>query len=258
MRVHLFGLPISTHRRLRSESVDWKDAVPTPHVFRATPLSTNDQSVVTEGELEEVVRAVGEGFTHIIMAGNRNWKKVQDRLQFDCRVHIAKLWEPIKDISWELLRGRLHTAVAIDEVWLDKVSPRDLRHALLLPPTIFATTRNTDRYWNRCDVYVEERIPEAEALLSVVEKEHRRPDSTGGRSWLDDKKLRYKFDPSKHASSKAARDGAKEFRFCYEVIPGFHFDVRDERGGAFPMQIGGKMTKVHHCNITPWGHVRKG
>jgi len=101
-------------------------------------------------------------------------------------------------------------------------------------------------------------MSEAEQLLSVVEREHRKPDSGGGRSWIDGRKLRFKFDPSKHALSPSARTGAREYRFCYEVMPGFHYDVREDGGKAFSIEIGGKGTAVHHCNVTPWGHVRKG
>lgn len=258
MNIHLFGLPISTHRRLEEESDGWKDAVPAPHLFRPTPISTNEHAPFTEGELKILRDAVGEGFTHIVIPGSRDWKVVQSRLQFDCRVHVARLWEPARDVTWRLLRESLHAAAKLDELWLRKVSPSDLRHPLLLPPAIFCTTRNTERYWYRCDVYSEERIPEAEQLLSVVEKEHRKADSTGRRSWIDGHKLRFKFDPSQHALSAGGRTGVKEYRFCYEVIPGFHYDVRADGGKAFIIKIGGKPTTVRHCNVTPWGHIRKG
>jgi hypothetical protein len=129
---------------------------------------------------------------------------------------------------------------------------------LLLPPSVFSTTRNTDRFWDRCDVYSEERIPEAAELLDVVENEHRRPDGNGNRSWIDARKWRYRIDPSKHGLSAADRAKTKGYRFCYEVPPGFHYDVTEDAGRTFIMQIDGKAQKVAHCNVTPWGHVRRG
>ena len=258
MKIHLFGLPISTHRRLEEESDGWKDAVPVPHLFRPSPISTNEHAAFTEGELRSLRDAVGEGFTHIVIPASRDWKVVQSRLRFDCRVHVVRLGEPLKDIVWTLLRESLYVAAKLDEGWLRRVSPSDLRHPLLLPPAIFRTTRYTEEFWHRCDVYSEERIPGAEHLLSVVEKEHRKPDSTGGRSWIDAQKLRFKFDPSRHAMSEGGRTGRKEYRFCYEVMPGFHYDVTDDAGRAYIIEIGGTPTTVHHCNVTPWGHVRKG
>lgn len=258
MKVHLFGLPLSTHRRLKEESDDWQDAVPEPHLFRATPISTNEYAPFTEGEIRDLAAAVAEGFTHIVIPASRNWKVLQSRFQFDCRVHIARLWEPLKDITWELLKEHLHAATKLDEIWLGKLCPTDVRHPLLLPPSVFFTVRNTCRYWQRCDVYSEEQIPEAEALLAVVEKEHRRPDGNGNRSWIDGRKWRYRIDPSKHGLSAADRAKGNAYRFCYEVPPGFHYDVTHDAGRTLDIQIDGKPQSVAHCNVTPWGHVRRG
>jgi len=258
LKVHLFGLPISTHRRLKEESEEWKEAVPTPHEFRATPVSSNSHLPFTDGELRALRDAVGEGFTHIVVPGSRDWKKVRAVFQFDCRVHIARLWEPLRDVTWRLLRDHLHAAVRLDESWLSKVSPGDVRHALLLPPAMFAPYRVAERYWHRCDVYAESLIPEAERLLQIVEREHRKPDSGGGRSWLDNRKLRYRLDPAKHGLSVADRTGVKTYRFCYEVSAGFHYDVEDDLGRTFVVDIGGKPEKLKHCNVTPWGHIRRG
>jgi hypothetical protein len=258
VKVHLFGLPVSTHRRLKDESEGWTDAVPDPHLFRASPISTNSYSPFTEGELRDLAAAVGDGFTHIVIPGSRDWKIVQARFQFDCRVHIARLREPLKDITWALLKESLHAATRLDEEWLGKLSPADLRHPLLLPPDVFSTTRNTHRYWHRCDVYSTGQIPEAEELLSIVDREHRKPDSSGNRSWIDSRKWRYRIDPSKHGLSSVDRAGGKVYRFCYEVPPGFHYDVTDDSGKTFIIQIDGKSQKLKHCNVTPWGRVRRG
>jgi hypothetical protein len=222
------------------------------------PVSTNGHAPFTQRELNGLRDTVREGFTHIVVPGSRDWKSVQASLQFDCRIHVARLWDPIRDTPWTVLKDALHAIARLDEEWLRKVAPSDLRHPLLLPPAIFSTNRDTDKYWHRCDVYSETRIAQAEELLAVVEKEHRKPDGGGGRSWIDGRRLRYKFDPSKHALSEAARAGAREYRFCYEVTPGFHYDVRDDNGKAFTIEIGGKSERMTHCNVTPWGHVRKG
>lgn len=146
----------------------------------------------------------------------------------------------------------------MDEIWLEKVSPKDLRHALLLPPPIFATTAKTADYWRHCDVYSDERITTAEQLLMEVEKEHRRQDGAGIRSWLDNRKRRYRFDPSRHALSAADRAQRKSYRFCYEIPSGFHYDVTDDAGREFKIDIGGKVHTLMHCNVTPWGVVRQG
>src|SRR6476469_1659941 len=113
MNVHLFGLPLSTHRRLKQESEGWQGAVP----------ATNEYAPFTKGEVRNLAAAGAEGFTHIVVPASRDWKVIQTRFQFDCRVNIARLWEPLKDITWDLLRERLHAATKLDELWLEKVCP---------------------------------------------------------------------------------------------------------------------------------------
>jgi hypothetical protein len=258
LKIHLLGLPISAHRRLEKESGGWVDAVPQPHQFRSTPSSTNDGAPLTVREVKDLRAAVGEGFTHVVIPGSRNWTVVLEILQFDCRVHMARLREPIRDITWEKVKNSLHMAAKLDEIWLRKLAPSDLRHPLLLPPSMFGTTRDTERYWHRCDAYSAAEIAKAERLLQIVEREHRRTDSSGVRSWVDGRRLRFKFDPSKHAVSDASRKGGKDYRFCYELIPGFHYDVTDSDGKRFRIiDINGNSVLVDHCNVTPWGRVRK-
>ena len=63
MKVLLFGLPISTHRRLKEESGDWQDAVPEPHKFSSIPTDTNLNTPYSVGELRDLKAAVGKGST---------------------------------------------------------------------------------------------------------------------------------------------------------------------------------------------------
>jgi hypothetical protein len=258
MKVHLFGLPISLHRRLKAASAGWMDAVPNGHEFRATPIESNEKGPFTQSEMEELAKAVGEGFTHIVIPANRNWGSVRTRLQFDCRIHLARLRQPLRDLTWDILKDALHEVASMDGVWLEKFCPKDLRHPLLLPPTVFATYRETAEYWRHCDAYAAERFPAAERLLEDVDRHHRRPDGQGGRSWLDAKKRRYRFDPALHGRSSTDRSNRKSYRFCYEVPAGFHYDVTDDDGGKFKIEIEGQSQKLTHCNVTPWGFVRRG
>lgn len=258
VKVLLFGLPISAHRRLKEESADWDGAVPQPHTFRSMPTTTNEYKEYSDGELRELKSAVGEGFTHIVVPASRDWKELHRRLLFDCRIHIARLWEPLRDVKWTDLKDLLHRLTLLDEKWIDKLRPADLRHPLLLPPPIFRTNRKTDKFWGTCDAYAEDRIDRAVRLLDTVEREHRKADGKGGRSWIDENNRRYRFDPAMHGRNVADRSNEKSFRFCYEVPPGFHYDVTDDRDRSFSIEIDGRAEDVKHCNISPWGHVRRG
>jgi hypothetical protein len=258
VKIVLFGLPISTQVRLKAESNEWADAVPAPHAFRSIPLTTNSNIPFSKGELDDLIGAVDDGFTHVVIPGRSDWKVVRSLLRFDCRVHTISIQVQLRKLTWEFLRSRLHEIAALDQAWLAKISPTDLRHALLLPPTFFKAGRETIDYWNKCEVYTEHRIADAERVLQVVEREHRKPDGQGGRSWIDDRKWRYRFDLSKHGISPPNRAGRKTFRFCYEVLQGFHYDVMDDSGGWFFVDINSKRERLKHCNVTPWGRVWRG
>ena len=258
MKLLLFGLPLSTDRRLRDHSGDWHEAVPDPHSFSAIPTSKNEHTPYSAGELRELKASVGAGFTHIVVPASRDWKKVQDQFQFDCRVHVARLWQPLRDVKWEDLKARLREIVSLDEKWLAELCPSDLRHALLLPPTVFRTNKRTDKYWHTCDAYSEKGITRAKALLEAVEREHRKKDRDGQRSWIDADDRRYKVDPSKHARTQDDRAGERSFRFCFEIPPGFHYDVEHEAGRPFSVPIDGHSELVTHCNVSPRGGIRRG
>jgi len=258
MKVHLFGLPKSAHIRLRNESREWSDAVPEPHDFRSTPILSNELGQVSKSEIDELAKAVGEGFNHIVLAGVREWKKVYSHLRLTAEFTSRGCAKPIRDLGWPLLRQQLRAVVSMDELWLRKLSPTDLRHALLLPPMVFATNHDTADFWQRCDVYAQELFGSAEQLLGYIEKHHRRPDERGGRSWLDSRNRRYRFDATRHGRSPADRAGVKSYRFCFEIPPGFHYDVCDDSGRTFTIAIDGCSQTVTHCNVTPWGKVRPG
>lgn len=256
MKIILFGLPISLNRRLKQESQEWNEAVPAGHGFRAVPLSSNSLGGFTKTELAELLDAVSDGFTHVVIPANRNWAEITKLFRFDCRVHVARLRDPLKDLTWPILKEALHRIARMDEIWLESICPKDLRHPLLLPPVVFATNNATADYWRQCDVYSKERFAYAERVLTEVERHHRRPDGNGVRSWLDSRNRRYRNDPSQHGRSTADRGQRKSFRFCYEVPPGFHYDVTDDSGNTFKIEIDGQVKTLKHCNVTPWGQVR--
>ncbi len=258
MKVHLFGLPKSAHIRLKEESDQWRNAVPVPHEFRSTPILSNELGRINNSEVEELARAIGEGFNHIVLAGVREWQKIYARLLYDGRIHIARLKEPIRDLPWPALQATLHAVVSLDEEWLRKLSPGDLKHPLILPPSVFATNRETEDYWRHCDVYSRDRFGSAEQVLEGVRRHHLRPDLQGNRSWLDSRNRRYRIDPSRHGRSDADRVGLKSYRFCSEIPPGFHYDVTDDAGRTFAIEIDGRIEKLTHCNVTPWGKIRRG
>ena len=96
---------------------------------------------------------------------------------------------------------------------------------------------------------------DAEQTLQHVERQHRKADGKGGRSWIDDRKWRYRSDLSKHGIFAQNRAGRKAFRFCYEVSYGFHYDLEEDLGSWFHIDIKGKRERLKHCNVNPWGMI---
>jgi hypothetical protein len=67
-------------------------------------------------ESAELEKSVGEGFTHIVIPANREWKEIKRRFRFDCRIHLARLQQPLRDLTWHILRDALHAIMGMDEV----------------------------------------------------------------------------------------------------------------------------------------------
>jgi len=116
VKIVLFGLLISTQARFKAESNNWGDAVPAAHSFRSVPLTTSSNIPFTKGELEDLKLAVVDGFTHIVIPGHSDWKVVQQRFRFDRRVHSVPMDVPLREMSWEFMRTRLHENAGLDEV----------------------------------------------------------------------------------------------------------------------------------------------
>ena len=148
MKIVLFGLPISTQERFKAESNNWAGAIPGAHSFRSVPLTTNSNVPFTKGELEDLKLAVEDGFTHIVIPGRSDWKVVRQLFRFDCRVHSVPVDVPLREMSWKFMRTRLHEIAALDEVWVARISPTDLRHALLLPRSA-PELRRMASFWRR-------------------------------------------------------------------------------------------------------------
>ncbi len=255
MQLHLCGLPLKLHRRLKEESLDWENALPEPHRLLVTPINSPSPRPFKRAEVDEIRTAVGEGFTHIVLLGTRDWKSIANGLEFDCRVHTLRIQVDYHSMAWEDVRAALREVVDLDTEWKVRVAPSDLRHQLLLPPTFFSTDRQTRNFWKFCDVYSKGQIESAAELLRLVDRVHRKR-SDGERVWVDARRLEYSVDPSLHSRANEERGGGALYRFCFPLPQGFHFDVRAHDGKRFEALIGERIRKVDYVNVTPWGHVR--
>ncbi len=194
---------------------------------RAAPATGNANqfsltSPFQKAEVDEIRTAVGEGFTHIVLLGTRDWKSIANGLEFDCRVHTLRIQVDYHSMAWEDVRAALREVVDLDTEWKVRVAPSDLRHQLLLPPTFFSTDRQTRNFWKFCDVYSKGQIESAAELLRLVDRVHRKR-SDGERVWVDARRLEYSVDPSLHSRANEERGGGALYRFCFPLPQGFHF-----------------------------------
>jgi len=256
VKIQLCGLPLSVHRRLMEESNDWDMGHEWVHTLRATPINHTSPRPFTLAELGEIAAAVGEGFTHIALAATRDWRRVAEDLKFDCRVAILRPVESNGVLSWPALRDEIWRAVAIEEIWLAQIAPRDVQHQLLLPPPVFTTHKGVHLYWEACDTYKVSGIEAAEKILKNVTSVHRKRRD-GQMVWVDAKGRDYKIDRSFHSRSQDDRQGVRRYRFCFQIPPGFHYDV-SKNGDTFDMELEGRAVSMTHANVTPWGYVRRG
>ena len=92
-----------------------------------------------------------------------------------------------------------------------------------------------------------------------LRKYHRRPDGKGARSWLDNPvaDVIESIPPNMDVRIPTVLS-AKHSVSAYEIPPGFHYDVTEDSGRAFGIDIDGRSITLTHCNVTPWGHVRRG
>lgn len=149
-------------------------------------------------------------------------------------------------------------AVQFERRWCDVVKPRDMNHALLLPPPSFEPARTLHDFWRKCDCYGDaSQLTGANNILQSVRANHRRSLSGMGSYWVDEKHRKFTIDRAGHARTTEDRQQLRRFRFCYEVLPGFHYDVVHVRGERFSLNGLQRLhTNIMRGNVDPWGSVR--
>jgi hypothetical protein len=256
VKVQVVGLPLTTHRRLKNEAGDWATALGPDHVFRSSPSSAWPS--IGQAEIADIRANVREGFAHIIVMPMRAWEVVRNSFRFDCRVVMARFTQEVEDLDWAFLKGVVSSLIDFEERWASRIRPKDVHDPLLLPPPTFEPARNVSNFWSNCDVYGKlSLIDDAQKVLAKVSKIHRKGRGAEGHSWVDTRGRQFKCDPSRHGRSKDEREGYKQFRFCFEVPEGFHYDVNHVSANEFWVtDLDRKTYRVRRANIDPWGRIR--
>ena len=152
---------------------------------------------------------------------------------------------------------------ALDEEleWSKTVKPEDESCCLLLPECCFQADAAVGHIWKAAAEVSIERIRLAAKAVEKFKDVHWLPHSPGSRAsavrkWID--------VGGKAFDHRGARHGVAPFprpwRFSYQVVPGFHFDVTSRDGrGTYVTDYDGARHAVKgsgHINVDSHGHVR--
>ena len=258
LRVQLVGLPLNVHRRLKPDFDAWYTLVQQEVSIRLAPSLSETSPEIGPRELKQVECNVQEGFTHIAVGPVRGWKELRKRFLFDCRLIKLRLPDDFLQLNWSRLKDALVAAVEFERRWRDVVKPGDMNHPLLLPPPSFEPAQDLRDFWQKCDCYGDtSQLTRVNNVLQKVKAVHRRSLHGMGSYWVDEKDRKFSIDRAGHARTIGERQGLRRFRFCYEVLPGFHYDVVHVRGERFSLKgLEGVHVNIMRGNVDSWGSVR--
>jgi len=160
----------------------------------------------------------------------------------------------IRDYGTSLFTDAVRRLVEFEELWRNIVRPRDTRSPLVLPEAVFEASPRVRHVWRLAQKvqHDDDRTAEVTQLLQSFRQEHYLK-----RYWRDANARR--FDPG------GARHGGhipseRCWKYCFEIPPGFHFDVSAELGGH--ISIRDAEGRVHeytnYANVDCHGYVRSG
>lgn len=140
--------------------------------------------------------------------------------------------------------------------WFETVKPKDEACCLLLPQCAFSAAADVQHIWTAASEPGLERIKLAARVSKRFEIEHWLPYKGGARAWIDSDGRVFDHRGARHGVAPFPR----AWKFSYQVMPGFHFDVTSRASRAFRLHSsdGGQHSKAGtgHINIDPHGYVR--
>jgi hypothetical protein len=256
LKIQIIGIPLRIYRRFSVDQVieNWTRSK-APIELRFLNSTENYRSTITDGLVRSVRKNVADGFSRIIAYPTTHTKLLKREFKFDCRLSLLDFKEDADSITWDFFSSALDDAIDVEVLWDQQVGPKDVRHALFLPPPSFVPANQLKRFWDECDVYDRARIRQAAAVIEDFQREHRK-NSAKGQCWMDSDERYFHIDRSRHGRAAAERDGQSPYRFAFLLPSGFHFDVERADDAEFWLtDLFGTRHKAAHLNATCWGQV---
>jgi hypothetical protein len=259
LRLQLAGLPLKTYRRLRPNLERWAADRQSEVQLRISPSNDEYQPRL---QLADIEKNIEDGFIHIAVVLTRETRELLRQQRYRCRTTLLEPQQRPLDVTWNEFQSLLTAAFRFERRWCKAVGPSDLSHPLLLPNVSFEPAVDLNGFWSHCDCYgMTTLLTTAHNFVGRFTSIHRRRSDTGPY-WLDRSGRAFRVDRSLHGRSARERSGRKLYRFCFELPPGFHYDVTGDHGGAFVID-GSDMSEgdvarhfdVARANVTPFGHL---
>ena len=253
------GLPLDSDRRVQSAL---KQRVPFPDVWEVKWMRSNSQTPgLAPSQLEGAAQtASSTGGAHLIIFRGR--KKHEDDLvvaqvapYFRVRWVERTLLKLIPH-SMDQLFEAINEFLSEELEWINTVKPHDESCCLLLPESAFSAAADVRHLWTAAAEAGVERIRFAARASERFKCRHWLPHQNGSRGWIDSDDRVFDHRGARHGVAPFPR----AWKFSYQVVPGFHFDVTSRVSRAFHVHaFDGRRHAVSqpgHINIDPHGYVR--
>lgn len=161
----------------------------------------------------------------------------------------------LRDFGTPRFLAGLEARIYFEMDWRNVIRPRALPDAaLLLPETAFEVETPLASVWARSQK-VSPSHDSLEAVAAYIEQ-IRGAYYKGDRTWEDAHGLRWRVDPSAHAT--CPRDRRWKYTVC--LPEHFHFDVHHHRRAPFslPDHAGNRRTFREYTNVDAHGWIRGG
>ena len=259
LRVQIAGLPARLYEQWKTSLNGWKADLPGDISVRVIPSGNTRYPLYTKHEFGRICEAIEEGYVHIIAFEGRNARDLSSSLKYDCRVTIAPVDTNVRIAGLTDILAVLETAIDFERRWCRTIRPQDLHNPLFLPPLCFSLSKGLNNHWKLSDCYRDTvQLGAAHDALKAVIASHRQNEPGAARFWQDSRQREFRNALALHGLAPAERQGRRRFRFCFEVLAGFHYDVVHNSRASFDL-IDFRNTRherLRRANVDPWGTVR--
>jgi hypothetical protein len=150
----------------------------------------------------------------------------------------------------------MNQVLAEELEWINTVKPHDESCCLLLPECAFSAAADVQHLWHAAAEAGIERIRLAALAGERFKMTHWLQTGTGARAWVDNADRVFDHRGARHGTAPFPRN----WKFSYQVEPGFHYDVTSRVSRAFKIDASDgrrhSASGLEHINIDPHGRVR--